>query len=379
VVGSRCRVVPDLHRIARFRVLPSLPYEPMSVGPPMPGTEADLSALIERVRGGASLTANESEGAFRRFMDGTASREHMSALLLALRAKGHVAPEVAGGVRALRRAMVAVDAGDPESVTDTCGTGGGSMTTFNISTAAAFVAAAGGARIAKHGNRSFTSRSGSADVLEALGIPSEQPPHRLERIIRDVGIAFLYAPTHHPAMRHVGPVRRELGVPTIMNILGPLANPAGARRQLVGVADPVLLHLVANALLELGHVRALVVHGEPGMDEVSPIGPTRIAEVDRGRVVERTVTPAELGIDAFDASGLAGGSPEENAATILGVLSGGDRGVARAATVLNAGAALYVAGKAASLREGVRDAEGLVDSGAAARKLDALREASTLR
>jgi len=351
----------------------------MSVGPSSPGKEPDLSSLIERVRGGASLTADESEAAFHRFMDGSASREHMAALLLALRDKGHTAPEVAGGVRALRRAMVAVDAGDSEFVTDTCGTGGGSVTTFNISTAAAFVAAAGGARIAKHGNRSFTSRSGSADVLEALGISIEQPPDRLEEIVREVGIAFLYAPAHHPAMRHVGPVRRELGVPTIMNVLGPLANPAGARRQLVGVADPALLPLVAQALLELGHVRALVVHGEPGMDELSPIGPTRIAELDEGRVGERTVTPVELGIGPFAAAGLAGGSPEENAAVIRDVLSGRDRGVARAATVINAGAALFVAGKAASLPEGVRDAEGLVDSGAAARKLEALRQASAPR
>ena len=377
--GSRCPVVPDRHRIARLPVLSPLLREPMSAGRTSRQSEGDLSTLVARVRGGASLTADESEAAFSRFMDGTVPREHMAALLLALRDKGHDAAEVAGGVRALRRAMVPVDAGPPESVTDTCGTGGGSVTTFNISTAAAFVAAAGGARIAKHGNRSFTSRSGSADVLEALGIPIEQTPDRLGEIIEKVGIAFLYAPAHHPAMRHVAPVRRKLGVPTIMNILGPLANPAGARRQLVGVADPALLPLVAAALLELGHIRALVVHGEPGMDEVSPIGPTRVAELDKGRIVERTVTPAELGIDTFAAAGIAGGSPAENAAKILDVLSGRDRGAAWAATVLNAGAALYVAGQVSSLREGVAGAEGLVDSGAATRKLEALREASMPR
>lgn len=338
-----------------------------------------LDRLIEQVRDGRSLSARQAEAAFDRFMDGSARPHEMADLLLALRAKGYAAAEVAGGVRALRRAMVAVDAGDPAEVTDTCGTGGGSLTTFNISTAAAFVAAGGGARVAKHGNRSFTSRSGSADVLESLGVGLERPPEVLAQVAREVGIVFLYAPAHHPAMRHVGPVRRELGVTTIMNVLGPLANPARARRQVVGVADPELLALVAEALGELGHVRALVAHGEPGIDELSPVGPTRVAILDGGRILERVLEPADLGMEGLDAEGLAGGSPDENARRIRDVLRGVDRGVARAAVVLNAGAALFVAARAPTIEAGLRGAEEAVDSGAALARLEALRAAVPAR
>ncbi len=339
-------------------------------------TRDDLDLIIERVGDGQDLTADQAQAAFDRFMEGTASREQMAALLLGLREKGYAPAEVAGGVRALRNAMIAVDAGNPEWVTDTCGTGGGSLTTFNISTAAAIVAAGGGATIAKHGNRSFTSRSGSADVLEALGVRIEVPFPELERIARDVGIVFLYAPAHHPAVRHVGPVRRELGVTTIMNVLGPLANPALARRQVVGVADPALLPLVAAALNELGHVRALVAHGEPGLDELSPIGDTRIAVLDEGHIEERVVSPESLGFGTLDPSGLAGGSPDDNAARIRAVLDGSDQGVARAAVAANAGAALFVAGISDSLEAGVSLAGTLLDSGAGLERLDALVRAT---
>jgi len=346
---------------------------------PNPDTErlsGDLKGVIGKVVSGVSLSSEEAEGAFSRIMEGSASAVHMAALLAALRTKGHSPTEVAGGVRALRQAMVPIEVENPDQVIDTCGTGGGGLTTFNISTAAVFVAAGAGARIAKHGNRSFTSRSGSADVLEALGIPINHPPAVLEKIAGEVGIVFLYAPAHHPAMRHVGPIRRELGITTIMNILGPLANPARVRRQLVGVADPSLLPLVSAALKELGHLRALVVHGEPGMDELSPLGPTRVAELNEGQLSERTVTPAELGLDEATPASLAGGSPEENAEILVQVLDGSRAGGARSAVVVNAAGALYVAGVAGTLEEGVTLAASSIDRGAALEALERFKKAS---
>jgi len=336
----------------------------------------DMGAVIDRVSRGKPLDAREAEAAFHRVMEGGASAVEMAALLVALRTKGVAPSEVAGGVRALRRAMVPVEARDPGALVDTCGTGGGAVTTFNISTAAALVAAGAGVSIAKHGNRSFTSRSGSADVLEALGVEIELEPERMGRILDDVGVVFMFAPLLHPAMRHVAPVRRKLGIPTIMNVLGPLTNPAGARRQVVGVADPDLLELVVRALQELGHVRALVVYGEPGMDELSPSGPTRVAELREGRVSHRTVTPEEVGLERVPVESLSGGAPEENARIIRELLEGKTRDGAAAAILLNAGAAIYVAGKAASLAAGVRRARDVVESGAALEKLEALRAAT---
>jgi anthranilate phosphoribosyltransferase len=250
------------------------------------------------------------------------------------------------------------------------------VTTFNISTSAALVAAGAGVRIAKHGNRSFTSRSGSADVLEALGVRIELTPERMGEILDGEGIVFMFAPLLHPAMRHVGPVRRGLGITTIMNLLGPLTNPAGARRQVMGVADPALLELVAAALAELGHVRALVVHGEPGMDEISPGGATRVAELADGRVDVRDVTPEDLGVEAGRLEGLVGGEPDENAAIILRVLRGEERGVCRTASVLNAAAAIYVADRAGSLPEAVAAAGSSIDSGAALDALGRLKDAT---
>jgi len=336
----------------------------------------ELTTLIDKVTRGASLSAGEAEGAFRGIMAGEASPVEIGAFLAALRTKGVEPAEVAGGVRALRGAMVPVRASDPEALVDTCGTGGGRVSTFNISTAAAIAAAGAGVRIAKHGNRSFTSRSGSADVLEALGVEIELEPGPTARILEEVGVVFMYAPRHHPAMRHVGPVRRELRIPTVMNLLGPLTNPAGARRQVVGVSDPEVLGLVVRSLAELGHVRALVVHGEPGMDELSPSGPSRVAELRDGAVEERTVTPEEVGLERAAPESLKGGGPEENAAIIRRILGGEEEGGAAGAVFLNAGAAIYVAGRAASLAEGVEEAREAVASGAAAAKLEALRRAS---
>jgi anthranilate phosphoribosyltransferase len=343
--------------------------------PPAPA-EADLGALI-RHAAARPLSAAEAEGAFAEVMEGRATPVQIAALLVAIRVRGAVASEVAGGVRALRRAMVAVPA-DAAGLVDTCGTGGGAITTFNISTAAALLAAGAGARVAKHGNRSFTSRCGSADVLEALGVRLELTPEQEARVLERTGIVFMFAPLHHPAMKHVGPIRRELGMPTIMNVLGPVTNPAGARRQVVGVSDPALLELIAGALAELGHDRALVVHGEPGLDELSPLGTSQVLEVADGAWTRRTFDPAaELGWGRLSADGLEGGDREENAAKVEGVLRGSLGGAARAAVVLNAGAALYCAGVAPSLVDGIHGAESALDAGLGWAKLEELREAST--
>lgn len=337
--------------------------------------DGDLRALLEIVAEGRSLTADQAEAAFGSFMSGSASEIQMAGLLMGLRAKGLAPSEVAGGVRALRNAMVPVASADPTLLVDTAGTGGGSVTTFNISTAAAFVVAGAGAPVAKHGNRSFTSRSGSADVLEALGVRIDLTPERMAEVLAEAGIVFMFAPLLHPAMRHVGPVRRGLGITTVMNILGPLTNPAGARRQVIGVADVRLLDLIAGALQELGHIRALVVHGAPGMDEVSPIGPTRVAELKDGRISQYEVTPAELGVESVAAEGLVGGEPEDNAVIVNAVLEG-QEGAPRVAVVVNAAAAILVADLAESWAEAVEIAERTIDGGAAAAALEALRTTS---
>lgn len=335
-----------------------------------------MMELIRKVTEGGDLTAAESESAFTRVMSGEASEVEIASLLVALRTKGYAPSEVAGGVRALRKAMVPVPVPEGVVVVDTCGTGGGSVTTFNISTAAALVAAGGGVRVAKHGNRSFTSRSGSADVLEALGVHLQLSPEAMGRVLERAGIVFMFAPLLHPAIRHAGPVRRALGFSTMINLLGPLTNPAGARRQVVGVSDPALLPLVAEALHDLEHDRALVVHGEAGLDELSPLGPTRVAELRDGAVRIFRLDLGEVGLEPASAAEIAGGSPEENAELVLAVLEGRNEGGARSATVLNAGAAFYVAGEADSLREGVERALEVLASGAAAAALDALRNAS---
>jgi anthranilate phosphoribosyltransferase len=335
----------------------------------------NLGQLIEQVVEGGDLTAQESEAAFDAFMAGTASEEEMAGLLTALRLKGVSAGEVAGGVRALRKAMVPVSASDPGRLVDTAGTGGGTVTTFNISTAAALVAAGAGVKIAKHGNRSFTSRSGSADVLEALGVVIDLTPERMSAVLEEAGIVFMFAPLLHPAMRHVAPVRQRLGVTTVMNLLGPLTNPAGAQRQVIGVSDPTQLDLVAESLRELGHLRALVVHGAPGMDEVSPSGPTEVAEVSESGLRRYQVSPEEFGLEPASLLSLAGGEPEENAEVIRAVLNGA-RGGPRTAVVLNAAAAIWVSGRVESLSEGVVIAERSIDEGAAGESLERLRAAT---
>ncbi|HEX4936101.1 MAG TPA: anthranilate phosphoribosyltransferase, partial [Gemmatimonadaceae bacterium] len=305
-----------------------------------------LQQAIRRLAFGESLGGAEASAAFGVIMRGEATPAQVAALLMGLRVKGETIDEVAGAAAALREAMVRLPADHPEALVDTCGTGGGSVTTFNISTAAALLAAGLGARVAKHGNRSFTSQCGSADVLEALGVPLDVAPAVMERALREAGIVFMFAPSMHPAMRHVGPVRRELAVPTVMNIIGPLANPAVAGRQVLGVAEVRRMPLLAGALAALGTRHALVVHGEPGMDEFSPLGPTRVVEVRDGLTHEWTVDPSEFGFPLFDARELAGGGPADNARIVQDVLGGKGTRAATAAVTLNAAAALYVAGVA---------------------------------
>ncbi len=335
-----------------------------------------LHTAIRQLAGNESLTAEDTAAAFDVVMRGEATSAQVAALLMGLRVKGETAAEVTGGAIALRNAMVKLPAERPDELVDTCGTGGGRIPTFNISTAAALVAAGAGVRVAKHGNRSFTSSCGSADVLEALGVRIELTPQEMARVLSEAGIVFMFAPLMHPAMRHVGPVRRELGIPTLMNVLGPLANPAGAGRQVVGVAEEERMPLLAGALAALGSVHALVVHGEPGMDELSPLGLTRMLEVRRGEVRSLEVRPAELGIAAAKADELVGGDPAANAARITEILENRSRDGGRAAVLMNAGAALYVAGAAPGLREGVDLADRALKAGAGIRALDRLREAA---
>ena len=335
-----------------------------------------IAAAIKSLAHGGTLSESESAAAFGDVMRGEASAAQVASLLTALRVKGEHADEVAGAARALRDAMVRLPASDPDGLVDTCGTGGGAVTTFNISTAAAFVAAGAGARIAKHGNRSFTSRSGSADVLEALGVRIEVSQDVMARALESAGIVFMFAPLMHPAMRHVGPVRRELGIPTVMNIVGPLANPAGAGRQVIGVADLARVPLIAGALSALGSVHALVVHGEPGLDEVSPLGLTRVTEVIRGKRQHWSIDPAAFGFAGVRVEDLAGGEPADNARIIEEVFAGGGPLGARAAVVLNAAAALYVGGQAKDFAQGVAQATLSIDNGAARAALDRLRVAT---
>ena len=342
----------------------------------MPDTSSPLQEAIASLANRRSLSEHLTTQVFGVVMRGEATPAQVAALLMGLRVKGETADELAGAARALREAMVRVAAAGPHLV-DTCGTGGGAVGTFNVSTAAAFIAAGAGATVAKHGNRSFTSKCGSADVLEALGVTIALDADAAARVLREACMTFLFAPNFHPAMKHVGPVRRELGVPSVMNLLGPLANPGGARRQVVGVGDPERAELMAEALARLGAEHAMVVHGRIGMDEVSPQGVTDVWEVRHGRVTRWEIDPAQYGCAIADAAALAGGTPAENAARVEGLLAGGEHDAAgRAAVMLNAGAAVYVAGLAATYGDGIERAADAVSRGLALRALDRLRRAS---
>lgn len=316
--------------------------------------------------------------ALGQLMRGEAPSTQAAALLMGLRVQGETGAELAGAARALRTAMrsVALPAGSP--AIDTAGTGGGAVSTFNVSTAAALVAAGAGCRVAKHGNRSYTSRCGSADVLEALGVNLTTSAERADRVLAAAGMVFLFAPAFHPAMRHLAPVRRELGVPTVLNLAGPLANPARVARQVVGVADRGRVPVVADALCRLGTEHALVVHGSAGMDEIAPWGPTVVAEVRGNDTRHWTLDPAAHGLAHPDVAALRGGEPAENADRIVRLLEDPDRDpVGRAAVLLNAGAAVYVGG-AGTLGEGIERAAAALHDGRAAEALAALRRATAI-
>jgi anthranilate phosphoribosyltransferase len=325
-----------------------------------------LTAAIDRLAGGHDLSADEAAGVLRVMMAGEASEAQAAGVLIALRTKGETVQEIAGLARAMRELAVPVDAG--EDLVDTAGTGGGPPT-FNVSTAAAFVAAGAGCRVAKHGNRSATSRCGSADVLEALGARIDLPPEAVGECVRAVGFGFMFAPLHHRAMRHVVPVRKALAVRTIFNFLGPLTNPAGASRQVIGVSDGGYLETLAAALGELGTEKALVVSSADGLDELSVSGPTRVVELSGGRIDTYEVSPEDVGLEPAAGDAVGAGDPQENASLLRAVLGGRD-GTERSLVLLNAAAAVYVGGRAASLAEGVRMARESIDSGAAADVLD---------
>lgn len=327
-----------------------------------------IQTLLGRLAAGEALTIDEADAAMSEIMDGRATPAQIAAFLTVLRMRGETPDEIAGCARAMRRRAVRLDPG-PGPILDTCGTGGDGRGTFNFSTLAALVAAACGARVAKHGNRAATSRCGSADLLEALGARIQNPPEKLARMIREVGLAYLHAPDFHPAMRHAAPVRRELGFRTLFNLLGPLCNPAGADVQTLGVFSPRLCRPLAEVLRTLGTRRAFVFHGHGGLDELSPSGPNLVVELREGRIEEMTLDPSDLGLPAVPLEGLAGGTPAENADIARRVLAGA-RGPHRDAVLLNAAVALMAAGLADAPQEGVRRAADAVDSGAARRKLD---------
>jgi anthranilate phosphoribosyltransferase len=331
----------------------------------------DARTALGRLAGGASLSREETEELFGLLMDGEVSEALKAALLVALRMKGETPEEICGAASAMRRRSLPIPHGRPDII-DTCGTGGDGRGTFNISTAAALVAAAAGLAVAKHGNRSVSSRSGSADVLAALGVAIEMEPEAAGRALDGIGIAFLFAPRFHPAMRAVMPVRRELGMRTIFNLLGPLTNPAGARRQVMGVYARELVEPVGRVLAGLGAERALVVHGEDGLDEITTTAATAVCEVTEGEVRSYTLTPERLGLPAASLAELAGGGPEDNAERMRRVL-GGEPGPLADITAANAGAALYVGGGAERLKEGVERARDVLRSGAALAKLEELR------
>jgi anthranilate phosphoribosyltransferase len=314
------------------------------------------------------LTEEEAAAVMRDIMSGEASPAQAGAFLAALRMKGETVDEIAGMARVMREHALRVETDG--AVVDTCGTGGDASGTFNVSTAAAFVVAAAGARVAKHGNRAMSSACGSADVLEALGARIDLTPEQVSTCIQQVGIGFMFAQVFHPAMKHAAPVRREIGIRTVFNVLGPLTNPAGARHQLLGVARPELAPMLAAVLARLGARHALVVHGADGLDELSLTGPSHVHEVRDGAIREFEVTPSELDLGAAPLDAVRGGSPQENAQTFRAVLKG-EPGPVRDIVLLNAAAALVAADAASSLREGVAAARAAIDSGAAAAKLDA--------
>jgi anthranilate phosphoribosyltransferase len=333
----------------------------------------DFKALIARVASGTSLTRQEAATAFDRMMSGEATPSQMGGLLMALRVRGETVDEITGAVTTMRAKMLGVKA--PPDAVDVVGTGGDASGSFNISTCAAFIVAGAGVPVAKHGNRALSSKSGSADVLHALGVNIELTPEQVGRCISEAGIGFMFAPAHHPAMKNVGPTRVELGTRTIFNLLGPLSNPAGVKRQMVGTFSKHWVEPMAQVLKNLGADSIWVVHGSDGLDEITTAGPTSVAALDNGQIRTFEVTPEDAGLARSQPGALKGGDGEANARTLLDVLKG-KKSAYRDVSLLNAGAALIVAGKAKTLKDGVALAAKSVDSGEAEGRLQQLIKVS---
>jgi anthranilate phosphoribosyltransferase len=329
----------------------------------------DFKTLIGKVATGAELTVQESASAFDRMMSGEATPSQMGALLMGLRVRGETVDEITGAVTTMRAKMLRVEA--PEGAIDVVGTGGDASGSYNISTCAAFIVAGAGVPVAKHGNRALSSRSGAADVLAALGVRIDLEPEAIAHCIAQAGIGFMFAPLHHPAMKHVGPTRVELGTRTIFNLLGPLSNPAGVKRQMVGVFSRHWVEPLAKVLGRLGSERAIVVHGSDGLDEITTAGPTSVASLENGSVHTFEISPEEVGLPKADPKRLLGGDAEANAAALLSVLKG-EKSPYRDVAMFNAAAALMVAGRAKDLADGMALARTSIDSGEAEGRLDRL-------
>lgn len=336
-------------------------------------SESPLRPLIQKVSTGASLSRGEIQTAFEAMVRGEATPAQMGAFLMAMRVRGETIEEITGAAGMLRSHMAPVVV--PAGAIDIVGTGGDSRGTYNVSTCAALVAAGAGAKVAKHGNRSVSSKSGASDVLAALGVKLDLTPEQVAKCVADAGVGFMWAPLHHPAMKHFAPTRAELGIRTIFNVLGPICNPANVKRQIVGVYDRALVEPIAHVLKNLGSEHIWVVHGHDGLDELTTTGPSFVAELKNGAVRSFEVTPQDAGLAKAELADLIGGDAEENAAAIRAVLAG-EAGAFRDIVVLNAGAALVVAGLAETLVQGVGRAAEAIDSGAAARALDKLIAAS---
>ena len=337
----------------------------------MSDAQDEFSALLKRIAAGERLDAAQSASAFGAMMSGGVSEMRMAAFLTALAVRGPSVAEIAGAARAMRAAMTKVEA--PGNAIDVCGTGGDGAGTLNVSTATAFVVAACGAAVAKHGNRAMSSRTGAADVLEALGVPINLNAEAARKSLMTPGFAFLFAPSYHPAMKNVAPVRRDLGFRTVFNLLGPICNPAGVRRQLIGIFAREWLEPVAHVLAELGTEKAWIVHGADGLDELSTTGPTRVAILEDGRVTMRDIVPEDAGIERTSLAALKGGTAEDNARAIRDLFSGA-KGAFRSIVLLNAAAALIAAGQAANLKDGVAQAAEAIDKGRAAAALEQARQ-----
>lgn len=327
-----------------------------------------IREAIVKLAAGGSLDQTEAAAAMEEIMAGEATPAQIAAFVTALRFKGETVDEIAGLARVMR--LRALHVATPHAVVDTCGTGGDQSDSINVSTTAAFVVAGAGVKVAKHGNRAMSSKSGSSDVLSILGVNMAASPAQQRKALDEAGICFLFAQAHHGAMKHVSPIRQQLGFRTIFNLLGPLTNPAGAKRQVIGVSDPGYLETMAGALARLGSESALIVSAEDGLDELSVSAPTRVVELRNGRIDSFSLTPEEAGLERAPSDTLAQGDPEENAELTRAVLTGKADGVERSLVLLNAGAALYVGGAADSIGAGVTQAGEAIDSGAAAELLD---------